>query len=148
MAKGISLSTCFQSVLTIFNLIRPKTKEELFNLWHSQLCNVIEHIFGVLKKEFKLVQEPCHYKIETQCHIPLALRILHNFYYTHNPHRHNDQLYIPLEGEINYVAEPHGDTEPHQHRADIEQSESLNAQSQRDNIAEAMWQQYQEELER
>ena len=30
-------------------LSRPATNKELFSLHHAQLCNVIEHIFGVLK---------------------------------------------------------------------------------------------------
>jgi hypothetical protein len=32
---------------------RPRTKEELFNLCHLSACNVIEHIFGVLKQRFR-----------------------------------------------------------------------------------------------
>lgn len=30
--------------------LKPTTKEELFNLRHSSLCNVVERIFGVMKR--------------------------------------------------------------------------------------------------
>jgi hypothetical protein len=33
---------------------RPHNKEELFNLCHASACNVVEHIFGVLKKQLKI----------------------------------------------------------------------------------------------
>ena len=34
---------------------RPQNKEELFNLRHSSLRNVIERTFGVLKKRFGIL---------------------------------------------------------------------------------------------
>ena len=34
---------------------KPQNKQELFNLRHAQLRNVIERIFGVLKKRFKIL---------------------------------------------------------------------------------------------
>jgi len=37
-------------------LNRPKTKEELFNLRHASLRNVIERIFSILKRNFKILQ--------------------------------------------------------------------------------------------
>ena len=33
----------------------PENSEELFNLQHSSLCNVIEREFGVLKKRFAII---------------------------------------------------------------------------------------------
>jgi hypothetical protein len=35
-------------------MIRPETKEKLFNLRHSSARNVIERIFGVVQKKFKV----------------------------------------------------------------------------------------------
>ena len=46
---------------------RSQNKEELFNLRHAQLRNVLEHIFSVLKREFKMAVEACEYPIKIQC---------------------------------------------------------------------------------
>jgi hypothetical protein len=34
---------------------RPQDREELFNLWHAQLRNVIERVFGVKKHRFQVL---------------------------------------------------------------------------------------------
>ena len=36
----------------------PQSAEELFNLRHSQLRNVIERIFGVMKARYKILTYP------------------------------------------------------------------------------------------
>src|SRR5689334_19273528 len=40
---------------------RPQNAKELFNLRHAQLRNVIERIFGVLKKRFAILNTPMQY---------------------------------------------------------------------------------------
>jgi hypothetical protein len=52
---------------------RPCNKEELFNLHHAKLCNVIEHIFGVMKKWFKILKDPPGYDMKIQGQIMPAL---------------------------------------------------------------------------
>jgi len=59
--------------------IRPRTKEELFNLRHSQLRNVVERIFGVLKRKFPILRAQPEYPMQSQVKIVLALTGLHNF---------------------------------------------------------------------
>ena len=58
----------------------PQNTEELFNLGHAALRNVIERTFGVLKKQFLVISratEP-HYLVETVTKIVLGCCILHN----------------------------------------------------------------------
>ena len=123
---------------------RPQNKHELYNLRHAQLRNVIERIFGVLKREFKMAREPSEYRINIQCHIPFALTILHNFFRTHDPARHSEELHIRLRDEPARTV--HGDDQPYGQTV-VAQSEDQAATLRRDQIATAMWNQYQEELE-
>jgi hypothetical protein len=45
---------------------RPQTKEELFNLRHAQLRNVIERILGVVKERFRILSTPMEFDFKTQ----------------------------------------------------------------------------------
>ena len=78
-------------ILTPYRGVRYHLKEysrrglqdsrELFNHRHSLLRNVIERIFGVMKKRFPIIArgtEP-HYDWHTMTNIILACCILHNF---------------------------------------------------------------------
>ena len=58
---------------------RPSTREELFNLQHAMLRNVIERAFGVLKNRFRILLLPPKYPLEIQIRIPAALSAVHNF---------------------------------------------------------------------
>jgi hypothetical protein len=58
---------------------RPQNKEELFNLRHAQLRNVIKRIFGVLKKKFAVLASPPAFSIDVQVDLVLALTGLFNF---------------------------------------------------------------------
>ena len=51
----------------------PTTKEELFNLRHAQLRNVIKRIFGVLKKRFQILRAAPKYKYNIQVSLNLTL---------------------------------------------------------------------------
>ena len=57
----------------------PENAKELFNLRHSSLRNVIERIFGVVKRKFKILDIAAEYSIQTQIHIALAVLGLANF---------------------------------------------------------------------
>ena len=59
--------------------------EELFNLRHASARNVIEHIFGVLKRRFRILVHPPEYSMDIQARLPPALAALHNFIRIHNP---------------------------------------------------------------
>src|SRR5215471_13726721 len=53
------LSLFFHSTLTLLikNNCRPRNEKELYNLRHASLRNVIERIFGVSKKRFKILKD-------------------------------------------------------------------------------------------
>jgi hypothetical protein len=57
---------------------RPQNAKELFNLRHAQLRNIIERIFGVIKKVWKILTIPRSFKIDAQVKVVAALCVLHN----------------------------------------------------------------------
>lgn len=59
-----------------------RTPEELFNLRRAQLRNVIERIFGVLKRQFHLLVSRPEFTYEQQA---LIVAALHNFLRIHSP---------------------------------------------------------------
>src|ERR1700677_2755546 len=65
--------------------LRPQNKEELFNLHHVFLQNVIEHIFGIVKHCFRILQLAPEHSMDIQARIPAALCALHNFIHFHDP---------------------------------------------------------------
>lgn len=58
---------------------RPQTCEELFNLWHAQLRNVIERCFNALKRRFKILKSTLEYPIWAQAKIPASLVAVQNY---------------------------------------------------------------------
>ena len=58
---------------------RPQNKEELFNLRHAKLRNIIERAFGVIKKRFPLLVNMKNYHFAFQCDLVMCCFILHNF---------------------------------------------------------------------
>jgi hypothetical protein len=46
--------------------VKPQNSKELFNLRHASLRNVIERIFGVLKRKYQILRSPAEYSIDTQ----------------------------------------------------------------------------------
>lgn len=63
---------------------RPANKEELFNLRHAQARNVIERIFGVLKKHWDILNRAPQYDMDIQACIPARLGAVHNFIMDHD----------------------------------------------------------------
>ena len=68
----------------------PANKEELFNLCHASARNVVERIFGILKRRFRVLIIPPEYDMEVQARLPAALCALHNFIRHHDPSNIND----------------------------------------------------------
>jgi len=117
-------------------------KEELFNLHHAQLWNVIECIFGVVKRQWKIVWEVCEYTLHTQSLLPSAVAVLHNFVLFYDPLPKCHQL--PEVWEL-LVPDPHGDSMP---TTGISPQETDHASCLHNQIAEAMWTDYLAELDR
>lgn len=58
---------------------KPENAKELFNLRHASLRNVIERIFGVVKRKYQILQSASEYSMDTQTRIILACITLHNW---------------------------------------------------------------------
>ena len=59
--------------------MRPANKEELFNLRHSQLRNVIERVYGLIKKRFPILVCMSSYPFHIQIDIVMSCFMMHNF---------------------------------------------------------------------
>jgi hypothetical protein len=64
---------------------RPQNREELFNLRHAQLRNVIEWIFGVKKQRFWVLISRPEMAYHQQALMVGAAAMLHNFLHIHEP---------------------------------------------------------------
>jgi len=86
---------------------KPENAKELFNLQHSSLRNVIERIFGVLKRQWQILSgKGCEYSIETQIDLFCALIGLYNFGKQYGEGLFEDEA-IDVQGggeEVNEVA--------------------------------------------
>ena len=111
--------------------------EELFNLCHSQLCNVVEHIFGVLKQKFHILLLPVEYDMEIQARFPAALSAIHNFTREHDPEISEDDG--PNINHDIYYQGGGGHFE-----AEVLGQDDVEGVVNRDIIAENMWRDYQD----
>ena len=70
----------------------------MFNLRHASLRNVIERIFGVLKRKYQILRTPSEYSIETQTRIITVCAGLHNW--VRSKEGINADIYLESEGDI------------------------------------------------
>jgi len=119
-------------------LVRPRNYKELYNLRHSQAQNIIEHIFGVVKRRFRLMVAAPEYSLETQTKIVPALCALHNFICVYNPEEN-----MGLEELSAWALRRSPEDYSHQ---GVSAQEKARANTKRDVIAKEMWRQYQEYL--
>ena len=103
---------------------KPRNKEELFNLHHASAWNIIECIFGVLKRCFRILLIAPEYNLDIQA--------LHNFIRTHDA----DEIIPELDVD-------HDNTYDHDHAASSSVAVELDHPSEkRDLIAQQMWEDY------
>jgi len=115
--------------------------QELFNLRHASARNIIERIFGILKRRFRILQLPPEYDMNTQAQIPAALAALHNFIRQYDPdevHMYEDDQ--SLDFQI-------GDPKSAGELGRVTPNERARANDRRDKIADGIWQQHQHCLE-
>ena len=142
--------SAFPHHLLIVSFLRPKNKEELFNLRHASARNVIEWIFGILKHHFRILLLPLEYNLDIQAHLPAGLAALHNFIQLHEPNptdnEQDDDTQLEDEGDegggdgggANEPAVPSGGN-----TANATVAEERNAASTMwDRIAQQMWDHY------
>jgi hypothetical protein len=117
-------------------LYRPQNKEELFNLRYAELRNVVERIFGVLKRCFRILTHAPEYSLEFQARLLAALAVIHNFILMNDP----------TEGEDG--DDGIEDPDPGQHPGELAQgpangAERMCTNQRQDDIASQMWTDYQ-----
>lgn len=72
--------------LNEFNGRIPVNANELFNLRHSSFRNAIERSFGILKKQFPILDSTPHCSFPMQVNIVMASCIIHNLIMGVDPH--------------------------------------------------------------
>jgi len=117
---------------------KPQNARELFNLRHASLRNVIERIFGVLKRKFKILSQVAEYSWDTQVKLVLSLTGLFNFI----------RSFETIEDDEEEEGEEGGEEEEGEEEL---LSMSLRTGNQymnqkRDKIAQEMWVDYQKYL--
>jgi hypothetical protein len=116
-------------------MYRPRNKEELFNLRHASARNIIERIFGVLKRRFRILLLAPEYNMNIQAQIPTALCAIHNFIRMHDPEETDEML---LETQPSIDSE---DSDSQFPVMDM-MRENTEASMRRDQIAQEMWEDY------
>jgi hypothetical protein len=119
---------------------RPETPEELFNLRHSSVRTIIERIFGIMKRRWRVLTIPLEISVHCQAMLVPALCAVHNFIRIVDPEElecefpdimqsYSDSDWSNLSELTNYLANTAAT------RTAVEDI--------RDSIAQAMWAQYQ-----
>src|ERR1700690_2648143 len=122
---------------------RPRNKEELFNLRHASARNVIERIFGVLKQRFRILLLPPSYNLAVQSRIPAALSALHNFIRLHEP----DDKPFADDTDTDPFGYQDGSDPARNADEELDGLEGGTMGGKRDEIAAAMWTDYQRVLQ-
>lgn len=115
----------------------PENAQELFNLRHAMARNVIERLFGILKARFAILTSRPRYNLDVLARFPAALAALHNFIRIYDPTEIQDFLDENVDqgtedldtGELAYGFP--------------DSAEKEAARNHRDEIAQAMWNEYQ-----
>jgi hypothetical protein len=118
---------------------KPQNRNELYNLRHAGARNIIERVFGVMKRRFKIIREVNGYDLKTNAKIMSALVGLHNFLRAHDA----DDVPEPWDGE-----DEDDDLPDDVESAIIRPADVRRAGTLRDEIANAMWTDYSLIIER
>jgi len=119
----------------------PRNSRELFNLRHAALRNIIEHIFGVLKRQWRILNNPPEYSMDIQARLPAGLCALHNFINHFDP----DAFYHPdfdADDLMRRFDEPDIPTDGGDDEHVPDGNETERAGLRRNAIAQAMWDDY------
>ncbi|KAF7318629.1 putative transposase [Mycena chlorophos] len=111
-----------------------------------------KRIFGVIKHRWTILQHPPHYKMEVQAQIPSALVALHNFIIEHDNTDLDrwiidEQATDGLRGFVGLQGDDEIDFGLAAASTRVGSQEKRRAERKRDNIAQAMWTDYQRILE-
>lgn len=100
---------------------------------------MIEHIFGVLKRQWGILRHVPEYSMDIQARIPVALCALHNFIQKYHP----DIFDLQSDGNLLEITQDVALGEFGDGPADV--AERRRADQRRDRIARMMWVDYLEE---
>ncbi|VFQ71810.1 unnamed protein product [Cuscuta campestris] len=114
----------------------PRNANELFNLRHASLRNVIERIFGIFKSRFTIFKTAPPFPFEAQAELVLACAGLHNFL---RKECRSDEF--PPEPELESSSSSYLDMEEENFEilSQTQQQQRTEANAWRHGIAEAMW---------
>jgi len=109
-------------------------EHELFNLRHAALQNIIEHLFGVLKHQWHILNIPLEYSMDIQACIPAALCVLHNLVNHFDPEEYE---HPEFDWVLTQLDESDGIPTIDDHEEPIVQegNETVHANHRRDMIA-------------
>ena len=116
---------------------RPADYKELFNLRHSALRNVVERIFGIMKKRFPILVKMASYSFVFQCDLVYCCMLLQNFI-------RMDQIFEDIFDLWEDVELPPVENNIQREFENLAQAGQLN--QWRDSIALPMWEAYQDEV--
>jgi hypothetical protein len=102
----------------------------LFNLCHASAHNIIEQIFGVLKRRFRILLLAPEYNFNIQARIPAALCAIHNF----NAKYDSNKVLLP-ENTLGGFDNCHDRVKS----AGVEPERASDTSVDHDQIAEMMW---------
>ncbi|KNZ49115.1 uncharacterized protein VP01_51g5 [Puccinia sorghi] len=123
---------------------RPQNYQELYNLRHLSAQNVIERIFGVVKKRFKVFVTGCHYDTKIQVQVIILMTFLHSFIRVNNPKDESSlDQHIEELGTHQPVTMEYGEL----HHTVITRVKLTRASSKREKISKKMWDDYQHHLQ-
>ncbi|XP_057811747.1 uncharacterized protein LOC131025983 [Salvia miltiorrhiza] len=113
----------------------PRNEDELFNLRHASLRNVIERIFGIFKSRFTIFKTAPPFPFQTQAELVLACAGLHNFL---RKECRSDEFPVEVE-EGNVAADVENDADILDYLSQSQLSQRNEANTWRASIANAMW---------
>ncbi|XP_057803138.1 uncharacterized protein LOC131018433 [Salvia miltiorrhiza] len=114
----------------------PRNADELFNLRHASLRNVIERIFGIFKSRFTIFKTAPPFPFQTQAELVLACAGLHNFL---RKECRSDEFPVEVE-EGNVAPDVENNADILEYLSQSQLSQRNEANIGRTNIANAMWQ--------
>jgi hypothetical protein len=123
---------------------RPQNREELFNLRHSMLRNVVERTFGVAKSRFGVLSHMHSFDYIVQTEFVMCCCMLHNFIRLNQGF--DDEFDRWEDHRLRHG--PNRDPPPPEPRTNSDAAEERRLNAWRDGIAQEMWDAYQIELTR
>ena len=139
--RRVLIRTCSNGMMTMPS---PQNHKELFNYRHARLRNVIERIFGVVKRRFKVLVIAQEYSPEIQSRLICALAVLHNFIRVYDPSDTFEDTEIETESSAGVNRESAQAERRTATLADwaVGNEERNRASERRESIALAMWADY------